>query len=126
MISMKEVCSLANRYEEAKQVYAKLGVDTDEAIRRLGGTKVSIHCWQGDDVHGFEGAGGASGGIATTGNYPGRARTPEELMADIDEALRFIPGKNKINLHASYAITDGEPVGRDRLEFRRVLFRSPI
>ena len=116
MIPMKEVCFLADRYEEAKRVYAKLGVDTDEAIHRLGGTKVSIHCWQGDDVHGFEGAGGASGGIATTGNYPGRARTPEELMADIDEALRFIPGKNKINLHASYAITDGEPVGRDKLE----------
>jgi L-rhamnose isomerase len=104
-----------DRYLEAKKIYADLGVDTDEAIQKLSKTKISIHCWQGDDVNGFENFGGASGGIATTGNYPGKARTPEELMADLDKALSLIPGKQKINLHASYAITNGEKVERSDL-----------
>ncbi len=104
------------RYLEAKKVYADLGVDTDEAIQKLSKEKISIHCWQGDDVTGFENFGGASGGIAVTGNYPGRARTPEELMADIDKALSLIPGKNKINLHAIYAITNGEKVERSDIK----------
>jgi len=104
------------RYLEAKKVYAGLGVDTDEAIQKLSKEKISIHCWQGDDVTGFENFGGASGGIAVTGNYPGRARTPEELMADIDKALSLIPGKNKINLHAIYAITNGEKVERSDIK----------
>jgi len=104
------------RYLEAKKVYAGLGVDTDEAIQELSKEKISIHCWQGDDVTGFENFGGASGGIAVTGNYPGRARTPEELMADIDKALSLIPGKNKINLHAIYAITNGEKVERSDIK----------
>lgn len=107
------------RYDYAKKLYAEIGVDTDKALQQLAGTKISMHCWQGDDIGGFEaGEGGASGGIAATGNYPGKARTPAELMADIDEALRHIPGKQKINLHAIYAITDGETVSRDKLEPR--------
>lgn len=103
------------RYIQARERYAALGVDTDAAIEKLSKVKISIHCWQGDDVNGFEGFGGATDGIATTGNYPGKATTPEELMADIDEALRFIPGKHKLNLHAIYAITGGEKVDRSEL-----------
>lgn len=105
------------RYEYAQKRYAEIGVDTEKAIELISKTKISIHCWQGDDIGGFETIeAGASGGIAATGNYPGKARTPEELMADIDVALKCIPGKNKINLHAIYAITDGEAVSRDKLE----------
>lgn len=104
------------RYLEAKKMYAELGIDTDEAIQKLSKAKISIHCWQGDDVGGFENFGGASGGIAATGNYPGKATTPEELMADLDKALSLIPGKNKINLHAIYAITDGKKVERSDLK----------
>ena len=96
-------------------MFAQYGVDTDQAIKTLEGIKISIHCWQGDDVIGFENAGELSGGIATTGNYPGKARTPEELLKDFDFALSMIPGKHKINIHASYRITD-EDVDRDALE----------
>ncbi len=104
------------RYESAKAMYAKLGVDTDAVLKKLADVKISVHCWQGDDVNGFENFGGASGGIAATGNYPGKARTPEELMADIDKALSLIPGKHKINLHAIYAITNGKKVERSELK----------
>ena len=105
-----------NAYEAAKARYAKLGVDTDAAIRALGGKAISIHCWQGDDIGGFENKDqGLSGGIQTTGNYPGKARNPEELMADFEKAIQHIPGKKRINLHALYAITD-EKVDRDQLE----------
>ena len=104
------------RYELAKQAYAKLGVDTDKAIQTLKDVTVSVHCWQGDDVVGFDSKQSLSGGIQTTGNYPGKATTPEELMADIDKAFSLIPGKKKLNLHASYAIFDGEFVGRDKIE----------
>jgi L-rhamnose isomerase len=105
------------RYLSAKEIYAKHGVDTDAAIKSLQNIPISMHCWQGDDVGGFEGAGQLSGGIQATGNYPGKARTPEELMADIDETLSLIPGIHRINLHASYAIFDqGEVVDRDKLE----------
>lgn len=104
------------RYEAAKEMYAKIGVDTDEAIRALKAIPIAMHCWQGDDVMGFEGTAALSGGIQTTGNYPGKAKTPEELMADMDKALSLIPGVHKINLHASYAIFDGEPADRDALE----------
>ena len=107
-----------NRYDEAKELYARYGVDTERAIEALRGVTVSVHCWQGDDVIGFDSRETLSGGIQTTGNYPGRARTPEELMADYDKAFSLIPGKKKLNLHASYAITDGEEVGRDKLEPR--------
>lgn len=106
----------AQRYEAAKEMYAGIGVDTDAAIRSLKAIPIAMHCWQGDDVMGFEGAKTLSGGIQTTGNYPGKARTPEELMADMDKALSLIPGVHKINLHASYAIFDGEPADRDALE----------
>ncbi|MCL2034865.1 MAG: L-rhamnose isomerase [Oscillospiraceae bacterium] len=103
-------------YEIAKERYAALGIDTEAVIKTLGACAISIHCWQGDDVGGFESAGEAlSGGIQATGNYPGKARTPEELMADFDKALSLIPGKHRINLHASYAIFDGKPAERDEL-----------
>lgn len=104
------------RYEYAKKRYAEIGVDTDKAIKALSGKAISLHCWQGDDVHGFEGSTTLDGGIQTTGNYPGAARNPEELMADIDKALSLIPGKHRINLHACYAIfEDGEKADRDAL-----------
>ncbi len=105
------------RYEDAKQMYAALGVDTDAAIKTLKSIPVSIHCWQGDDVKGFDAEGPLTGGIQTTGNYPGRARTPEELMADMDKAMSLCPGAKKVNVHACYAIfEDGEFVDRDKLE----------
>lgn len=102
------------RYAYAKEAYAKLGVDTEAAIKALSDVRISIHCWQGDDVGGFEGSGDLSGGIAATGNYPGKARCAAELMSDIDKLLSLVPGKHKINLHAIYAITD-TPVERDKL-----------
>lgn len=105
---------MCNRYISAKEKYASIGVDTDEAIRKLSNAAISIHCWQGDDVCGFENADELSGGIAVTGNYPGKARNPEELMADIDKVLSLIPGKHRLNLHAIYAITD-KPVSRDAI-----------
>ena len=105
-----------SRYDEAKTMYAALGVDTDAALNALKDVCISIHCWQGDDVIGFDCGESLSGGIQTTGNYPGRARTPEELMADLDKAFSLIPGKKKLNLHASYAIFEnGEHAGRDQL-----------
>ncbi|NLX78317.1 MAG: L-rhamnose isomerase [Clostridiales bacterium] len=105
-----------DRYNHAKKVYADLGVDTDKALETLQKVKISMHCGQGDDVSGFEGAGELSGGIAATGNYPGKARTPEELMSDIDMAFSLIPGKHKLNLHAIYAVTNGEKVPRNKLQ----------
>lgn len=106
-----------SRYESAKEIYAKFGVDTEKALEKLAGVKFSLHCWQGDDVMGFESRAGLSGGIQATGNYPGRARNPQELMGDMDEALKLIPGRHKIALHAIYAVTD-ENVTRDKLEPR--------
>ena len=109
--------NVEERYLSAKEQYAAIGVDTEEAIQKLQSVAISMHCWQGDDVIGFDGADSLSGGIQTTGNYPGKATTPQELMADIDKALSLIPGKHRINLHASYAIfEDGQAVDRDRLE----------
>ena len=105
------------RYEEAKQMYAGLGVDTDKALETLKNIPISMHCWQGDDVTGFDHEGPLTGGIQATGDYPGKARTPEELMADIDKVLSLVPGKHKLNLHANYAIFEnGEFVDRDKLE----------
>lgn len=101
-------------YESAKSLYSELGIDTDKALEQLRKIKISLHCWQGDDVGGFENSGSLSGGIAATGNYPGKARTAAELMQDLDAALALIPGKHKINLHAIYAVTDA-PVPRDEL-----------
>ena len=105
------------RYELAKEQYGKLGVDTEAVLETLKNIPISMHCWQGDDVTGFDHDGPLTGGIQTTGNYPGKARTPEELMADIEKAFSLIPGKHKVNLHACYAIfEEGEFVDRDKLE----------
>ncbi|MBQ3866756.1 MAG: L-rhamnose isomerase [Clostridia bacterium] len=107
------------RYEEAKAIYASFGADTEAALARLKETTVSIHCWQGDDVVGFDSREALSGGIQTTGNYPGKARTPAELTADLDKAFSLIPGKKKLNLHASYAVAPaGERIERDKIEPR--------
>ena len=103
-----------SRFEEAKEAYAAAGVDVEAALQKLAGVRISMHCWQGDDVLGFD-SDALTGGIATTGNYPGRARNPEELMADIRKAYSLIPGKHKLNLHASYRITD-ENIDRDAIE----------
>ena len=105
------------RYESAKEIYAKVGVDTEKAMEILKELPVSLHCWQGDDVTGFDHDGPLTGGIQTTGNYPGKATTPEQLMADMEKVLSLIPGKIKLNLHASYAIMEpGQFVDRDKLE----------
>ena len=109
------------RFESAKEIYARYGVDVEAAMAKAAATSISMHCWQGDDVRGFDTDPNKplTGGIQTTGNYPGRARTPEELMADIDVVLKFIPGITKMNLHACYAIFDDENGGwvdRDKLE----------
>ena len=101
-------------YELAKKEYAKYGVDTEAAIAKIKEIPVSIHCWQGDDVIGLDGGGALSGGIQTTGNYPGRARDFVELKADIKKAFELMPGKKRLNLHASYAVLNGDPIDRDR------------
>lgn len=106
------------RYELAKQDYAQYGVDTDKAISTLKDIPISIHCWQGDDVIGLDGGGSLSGGIQTTGNYPGRARNFDELKADIRKAFTLMPGTKRLNLHASYAILNGDKVDRDKYELK--------
>src|SRR3954465_3416409 len=107
----------------ARARYAELGVDVDRAVERLSNIALSIHCWQGDDVAGFEATGEAiGGGLAVTGNHPGRPRTPDELRSDIEAALALIPGTHRLNLHASYAETGGRCVERNELQpehFRR-------
>ena len=103
------------RFESAKEMYENLGVDAEAALEKLKDVPISVHCWQGDDVGGFDNKEALSGGIQTTGNYPGKARTPQELMTDIDKAFSLIPGRKKLNLHACYAIFDGEFVGRDKI-----------
>ena len=107
-------------YSEAKKKYAALGIDTDAAIAQLKEIPVALHCWQGDDVGGFDRKEKAlTGGIQTTGNYMGKATTPEELMADLDQVIALVPGQVKMNLHASYAIFDEENGGwvdRNQLE----------
>ena len=105
-------------FESVCELYGKYGIDAKKAIEKLNNIPISIHCWQGDDVNGFENVNGElSGGIQTTGNYPGKARNPEELMADFDKAMSLIPGKKRINLHASYAIfEDSQKADRDALE----------
>jgi len=100
----------------AVERYAALGVDVDEAVRKLSAISVSLHCWQGDDVGGFEGTGEAlSGGIAVTGNYPGKARTPDELRSDLEQAYTLIPGRHRLNLHASYGEFGNKKVDRDEV-----------
>ncbi len=108
--------SVESAYHLAQERYAALGVDADQALARLAGVALSLHCWQGDDVAGFENTGEAlSGGIAATGNYPGKARTADELRSDLDVAYRLIPGRHRLNLHAMYAETGGKKVERDAL-----------
>ena len=108
-----------SRYEEAKKIYSALGIDTEKALDTLKDVTVSVHCWQGDDVVGFDSKESLSGGIQTTGNYPGKATSPEELMADLDKAFSLVPGKKKLNLHACYAIWDESGFAdRDALEPR--------
>jgi len=108
---------LEQSFTLAKKRYEDWGVDVDRALDRLSGIAISLHCWQGDDVVGFEGMGEEiGGGLAVTGNYPGRARTPDELRADLDMALTLIPGTHRLNLHASYAETGGRRIERNALE----------
>jgi len=108
--------SIKEQYEVAKKAYEKWGIDVDAALKTLKQVPISIHCWQGDDIEGFEtNQRELSGGIDVTGNYPGKARTPEELRSDLEKALSLIPGKHRINLHAIYGETDGKVVDRDAL-----------
>ena len=112
-----EPSPIENAYHLAKQCYAELGVDTDQALQQLGRIAISMHCWQGDDVGGFESEGGLSdGGIMATGSYPGKARTADELRADLEKAYSLIPGKHRLNLHAMYLETGGKPVDRNQIE----------
>ncbi len=90
-------------YELARQRFAELGVSTEDALAKLADVPISLHCWQGDDVGGFESTGEEiGGGLAVTGNYPGKARTPDELRQDLEQAYSLIPGRHRLNLHASY------------------------
>ena len=104
-------------FDLAKQRYAELGVDTEVALKKLATIAISIHCWQGDDVSGFEDPDGdLTGGIAVSGNYPGKARNPGQLRDDFEKAVSLIPGQHRFSLHASYAETGGAKVERDQLE----------
>lgn len=108
--------SIESAYKAAQERYAAMGVDTGAALKRLAAVPVSLHCWQGDDVGGFEKSGeDLGGGLAVTGNYPGKARTPAELRSDTVKALSLIPGKHRFNLHALYAETGGKRVDRNEL-----------
>ncbi len=106
---------VSKNYALAKEQYASLGVDTDKAVAALEKISISIHCWQGDDIAGFDSSGEASGGIQATGNYPGKARNGDELRADIDKMLTLVPGRHKLSLHAIYAETNGKKVDRNAL-----------
>ena len=108
--------TITQRYEEAKKRYAEIGVDTDAVLEKLQDIKISMHCWQGDDVKGFlSPEGELTGGIMSTGNYPGAAHTPDQLRQDLEKAFSLIPGKHKLNLHAIYLDTD-EAVDLDQIE----------
>jgi L-rhamnose isomerase len=107
---------IESAYQAATDRYAELGVDTSTAIQRLSQVAISLHCWQGDDVEGFEKFGtGLGGGLAATGNYPGKARTPDDLRSDASVALALIPGTHRFNLHASYGEFGGRTVDRDAI-----------
>jgi L-rhamnose isomerase len=104
-------------YTLAREQYAEFGVDVEQALARLNRIAISLHCWQGDDNNGLENAGGLTGGgILVTGNYPGRARTGDELRADLEQAYRLIPGKHRLNLHAWYREADGKPIERNEIQ----------
>ncbi|MFP3322690.1 L-rhamnose isomerase [Planococcus sp. SIMBA_160] len=109
--------TVENQFEDAKKEYERWGINVEDVFDKLKNVPISVHCWQGDDVGGFEAnKESLSGGIDVTGNYPGKATTPEELRQDIEKALSLIPGQHRVNLHAIYAETDGEVVERDQLE----------
>lgn len=109
--------SIEKAYELAKELYADKGIDTEKAVQQLSKIAISLHCWQGDDVGGFESCEGlAGGGIMATGSYPGKARTADELRMDLDKALSLIPGRHRLNLHAIYAETGGERIERNKLQ----------
>ncbi|WP_203248068.1 L-rhamnose isomerase [Sporosarcina beigongshangi] len=109
--------TINENYAFAKKEYERWEINVEEALQKLENIPISVHCWQGDDISGFEvNKSELSGGIDVTGNYPGKARTPEELRMDLDKALSLIPGKHRVNLHAIYAETNGEVVDRDKLE----------
>ncbi len=114
---MNKVERIEATYQLARDAYKEMGIDTELVMEKLEKIPVSIHCWQGDDVSGFENPEGSlSGGIQATGNYPGKARTPEELRTDLEKAFSLIPGSKRLNLHALYLETDGEKVDRDQIE----------
>jgi len=105
------------RYQQTKQRYEALGVDVETEVQRLATVPISIHCWQGDDINGFETTNESlSGGIQVTGNYPGRARNPKELMADFKKAISYVPGKKRLSIHAIYATNNSENLDRDQLK----------
>jgi L-rhamnose isomerase len=107
---------LQKAFSLATERYERLGVDVNRALERVAAIPISLHCWQGDDVGGFENAGGIlGGGLVATGNYPGKARTPDELRADVEKALSLIPGSHRFNLHAFYGEFDGKKVDRDEV-----------
>jgi len=115
-IPLEKDKAIEQSYLLAKELYREYGTDTDAAIDRLAGIPISLHCWQGDDVGGFENPDAdLGGGLAVTGNYPGKARTAEELRADADKAFDLIPGTHRFNLHAIYAETGGKKVPRNEL-----------
>jgi L-rhamnose isomerase len=108
--------AIRSAYSAAKERYASLGVDTDAAVARLQQIPISLHCWQGDDVGGFESTGEAlGGGLAVTGNYPGKARTPDELRADLEKVYSLLPGRHRLNLHACYGEFGGRRVDRNQI-----------
>ena len=114
---MAKPSSITKAYALARERYAALGVDTDSALKMIRALSISLHCWQGDDVGGFETGGSTlGGGLAVTGNFPGKARTPDELRADLDKALSLIPGKHRLNLHAMYGEFGGKRLDRDAIE----------
>lgn len=116
---MSSETAIQKAFDLARERYAELGVDVAASMRRVRSLPISLHCWQGDDVGGFEKSGNElGGGLAVTGNYPGRARTPDELRSDLDKALSLIPGRHRLNLHASYAETGGIAVDRTALQPR--------
>src|SRR5687768_6087429 len=110
------ISSASQSYTLAQERYAEFGINTEGALQKLSTIPISLHCWQGDDVGGFEQAGSEpGGGLAVTGNYPGKARTPDQLRADLDKALSLIPGKHRLNLHAFYGEFGGKKVDRNEI-----------
>ena len=102
-------------FNQAAERYREIGVDVEKALQRMDQIAISLHCWQGDDVQGFENSGALDGGIAVTGNYPGRASNGDELRADLDFALHLLPGGYRLNLHAIYGESTGKPIERNQI-----------